>query len=145
MRRGVPVFLSLAFVGCGARTGLDDGPADSGIKVHADARTEVDTGARVEAGPRICPLTPPAANSACENRDLAVLCAYLDDGSSEGIEAWDCNFGSWVGATTAAYATFTTCSEIVCDSEVYVECVVGAGTRCCECSPDMTADLCGPC
>jgi hypothetical protein len=73
------------------------------------------------------------------------LCAYLDDGPSSGIDAWDCNFGGWVSATTEAYTTFTTCSEIVCDSKVYVECIRGDGQQCCECGADMTADLCGPC
>jgi hypothetical protein len=140
MRRGVPLLLSLAFSGCGARTGLADEIADAAADFDADDRTETRA---PPPGPNLCPQTHPVATAACETRASSVLCAYLD-GPPGGIEAWCCEFGGWVNCTTVANTAFTTCSEVVCTPDVYVECI-RAERECCTCSADMTADACGPC
>jgi hypothetical protein len=144
MRRGTLAIVSLALAGCGARTALDEPLPDSGAGHEGDAAPEAD--APSEAGPHLCPLTPPAASSACEASTMAIQCAYLSNPPGDaGIEAWACLAGTWVYSTTCGYQRFRSCSDIVCSPPTYVECIIGDGEQCCTCGSDQMVDQCGPC
>ncbi len=149
MRRAGLVLLSLAFTGCGARTGLVGEFVEAGASLEAgdthspDASEQADAREPRESSSRLCPPTPPDPMTTCEASASSILCAYIDDAIG-GIRARCCEFGGWTDCTTVAFTQFTSCSDVVCTSGVDVECIEGNG-ECCECSADMSADECGPC
>jgi len=146
MRREVMVLLSLALPACGARTGLAEVVSDAGRELEADALVEAEADVETDAGPLLCPLMPPSPDTTCQTSASAIECAYLPSPPADGgIEAWSCMLGGWAPETSVADTTFTTCEQLVCFPDVYIECIVGDASRCCTCSDDMTVDQCGPC
>jgi hypothetical protein len=153
MRREALLFLSLALVACGARTGLlletealdggNDGPSDAPVDV--ETRPDAPHDAPADAPLRTCPLTAPEAGTACPSS--STQCAYVATLAPEpnGLAAWCCPFGSWMYCATASEMS-ESCTRIVCFPGIPVECIVGGGKECCTCdAPGGSVSVCGPC
>lgn len=156
MRREALLFLSLALVACGARTGLlleteasdggNDGPSDAPAETGPDAPHDAPPIDAPEDAPlRTCPLTAPETGTTCPSS--STQCAYVATLTPEhnGLTAWRRPFGGWMPCATVSEMS-ESCTQIVCYPGIPVECIVAGGKECCTCdSPSGNVSVCGPC